>query len=113
MIQVQNLGKSFGHLPVLRNVSFEAPDGSITGLLGANGAGKTTTLRMICGVLKPESVAIRVDDFPPPPARSSGSIGPARCSTTSASIRGSPSAKTCSTSEGYAECAGGPREARR
>jgi sodium transport system ATP-binding protein len=64
MIQVQNLGKSFDHRPVLRNVSFEAPDGSITGLLGANGAGKTTTMRMICGVLKPETGAIRVDDLP-------------------------------------------------
>jgi len=64
MIQVQNLGKSFDHRPVLRNVSFDAPDGSITGLLGANGAGKTTTMRMICGVLKPETGAIRVDDLP-------------------------------------------------
>jgi sodium transport system ATP-binding protein len=64
MIQVQNLGKSFDHRPVLRNVSFDAPDGCITGLLGANGAGKTTTMRMICGVLKPETGAIRVDDLP-------------------------------------------------
>lgn len=64
MIQVQNLGKSFDHRPVLRNLSFEAPDGCITGLLGANGAGKTTTLRMICGVLKPETGAILVDDLP-------------------------------------------------
>ncbi len=61
MIQVQNLCKSFGNLQVVRGLSFKAPDGAITGLLGANGAGKTTTLRMICGVLQPESGAVRID----------------------------------------------------
>src|ERR1700692_30709 len=62
MIQVQKLRKSFDHRTVVRDVSFEAPDGAITGLLGANGAGKSTTLRMICGVLKPESGTVVVDD---------------------------------------------------
>jgi sodium transport system ATP-binding protein len=47
---------------VVQNLSFEAADGAITGLLGANGAGKSTTLRMICGVLKPESGTVTVDD---------------------------------------------------
>ena len=60
MIKVQNLGKSFNNRPVVRNLSFEAPDGAITGLLGANGAGKTTTLRMICGVLHAESGSVSV-----------------------------------------------------
>ena len=55
MIQVQNLVKSFNNRPAVRSLSFTAPDGAITGLLGANGAGKTTALRMICGVLKPDS----------------------------------------------------------
>jgi sodium transport system ATP-binding protein len=62
MINVQNLGKSFDRRPVVRSLSFTAPDGAITGLLGANGAGKTTTLRMICGVLQPESGSVIVDD---------------------------------------------------
>ncbi|MGA3043371.1 MAG: ATP-binding cassette domain-containing protein [Bryobacteraceae bacterium] len=61
MIQVQNLAKSFHNQPVVRNLSFTAPDGAITGLLGANGAGKTTTLRMICGVLQPDSGSVTVD----------------------------------------------------
>ncbi|HXM45769.1 MAG TPA: ATP-binding cassette domain-containing protein [Bryobacteraceae bacterium] len=61
MIQVQNLVKSFDNRPALRSLSFRAPDGAITGLLGANGAGKTTTLRMICGVLQPESGSVTVD----------------------------------------------------
>jgi sodium transport system ATP-binding protein len=62
MINVQELGKSFDRRSVVRKLSFRAPDGTITGLLGSKGAGKTTTLRMICGVLKPDSGSILVDD---------------------------------------------------
>jgi sodium transport system ATP-binding protein len=65
MIQVQDLYKSFDGRPVVDHLSFQAPDGTITGLLGSNGAGKTTTLRMICGILKPESGDIRIDDAAP------------------------------------------------
>ena len=61
MITIEKLEKSFSGRPVVRGLSFEAHDGAITGLLGANGAGKTTTLRMICGVLKPESGRITID----------------------------------------------------
>ncbi len=43
------------------DVSFSAPDGSITGLLGPNGAGKTTTLRMLAGLIKPDGGEMRVD----------------------------------------------------
>lgn len=62
MIQVQNLEKSFDGRPVVKKLSFQAPNGAITGLLGANGAGKTTTLRMICGVLQPDSGSLVIDD---------------------------------------------------
>jgi sodium transport system ATP-binding protein len=61
MIKVLELGKSFAGRPAVRHLSFEAPDGAITGLLGSNGAGKTTTLRMICGVLQPDSGSITID----------------------------------------------------
>jgi sodium transport system ATP-binding protein len=61
MVKIENLGKSFEGRLVVKNLSFQASDGSITGLLGANGAGKTTTLRMIGGVLKPDSGSICVD----------------------------------------------------
>jgi sodium transport system ATP-binding protein len=61
MIRIEDLRKSFDGRFVVKSLSFQAPDGSITGLLGANGAGKTTTLRMICGLLKPDSGSIRVD----------------------------------------------------
>jgi sodium transport system ATP-binding protein len=62
MIEVQGLEKSFDSRLVVRKLSFQAPDGAITGLLGSNGAGKTTTLRMICGVLKSDSGSILIDD---------------------------------------------------
>ena len=61
MITLNKLGKSFDGRLVVNDLSFEASDGAITGLLGANGAGKTTTLRMICGLLKPSSGSIHVD----------------------------------------------------
>jgi ABC-type multidrug transport system ATPase subunit len=53
MIQVRHLSKAFGRVIAVKGLSFDAPDGAITGLLGPNGAGKTTTLRMISGVLRP------------------------------------------------------------
>lgn len=62
MIKLEKLRKSFNGRPVLRDLSFAAPDGEITGLLGVNGAGKTTTLRTICGVLQPESGSVTIDD---------------------------------------------------
>jgi sodium transport system ATP-binding protein len=61
MVEVRNLRKRFGSLTAVDGVSFAAPDGQITGLLGENGAGKTTTLAMIGGVLKPDAGSIRID----------------------------------------------------
>lgn len=65
MIQVQKLQKEFKGRIAFKDLSFEAPDAAITGLLGSNGAGKTTTLRMICGVLKPDAGSISVDGTTP------------------------------------------------
>jgi len=61
MIEVQNLHKQYGRIEAVKSLSFRAPDGAITGLLGPNGAGKTTTLRMIAGVLKPDSGSVQAD----------------------------------------------------
>jgi sodium transport system ATP-binding protein len=55
------LEKRFGHHHAVSDVSFEAPDGAITGLLGCNGAGKTTTLAMIAGALTPDAGSVSVD----------------------------------------------------
>jgi sodium transport system ATP-binding protein len=55
MIEAFGLSKRFGKIHAAREVSFAARDGEITGLLGANGAGKSTCLRMLYGVLTPDS----------------------------------------------------------
>jgi sodium transport system ATP-binding protein len=60
MIDVRNVHKRFGTVAAVSGVSFTAPDGCITGLLGRNGAGKTTTLAMTCGLLRPDRGDIQV-----------------------------------------------------
>jgi len=59
-IEVRNLSKSFGEVKAVNSISLDVEEGSIFGLLGPNGAGKTTTLRMIYGVLRPDSGYVRV-----------------------------------------------------
>jgi sodium transport system ATP-binding protein len=61
MIEASSLCKRFGTIEAVRDVSFRAADGEITGVLGPNGAGKSTTLRMIYGVLTPDGGSARVD----------------------------------------------------
>jgi sodium transport system ATP-binding protein len=61
MIKVEGIHKSFGKVRAVRGVSFEAPDGKITGLLGPNGAGKSTTLRVLYTVLKPDEGHASID----------------------------------------------------
>ena len=51
ILTVKHLNKSYGHQPVLRDVSFECAQGRIVGLVGANGAGKTTIMKAILGLL--------------------------------------------------------------
>ena len=60
MIEVTNLSKRFGATVAVRDISFTARDGHITGLLGENGAGKTTTLALICGLLQADGGSVRV-----------------------------------------------------
>ena len=61
MILVNDIHKSFGKVKAVRGVSFDAPDGKITGLLGPNGAGKSTTLRILYTVLKPDQGSATID----------------------------------------------------
>jgi sodium transport system ATP-binding protein len=63
MIEAAALSKRFGAIRAVREVSFRALNGEITGLLGPNGAGKSTTLRMLYGVLRPDSGSARIDDL--------------------------------------------------
>jgi sodium transport system ATP-binding protein len=61
LIEANLLSKRFGSIDAVRQVSLRAPDGEITGLLGPNGAGKSTTLRMLYGVLTPDSGSACID----------------------------------------------------
>ena len=63
MIEAAALSKRFGTIQAVREVSFRAANGEITGLLGPNGAGKSTTLRMLYGVLTPDGGSARIDDL--------------------------------------------------
>jgi ABC-2 type transport system ATP-binding protein len=55
VIDVQGLSKSFSSRKVVDEVSIQVAEGRICGFLGPNGSGKTTTLRMLCGLLTPDS----------------------------------------------------------
>ena len=52
LLELNDVGASYGQAPVLHGVSLSLPENGATGLLGANGAGKTTTLRAICGMVR-------------------------------------------------------------
>src|ERR671919_848620 len=54
-IDVRGLNKSFGKKHVVKDFSLQVRRGEIYGFLGPNGSGKTTSIRMICGLLKPDS----------------------------------------------------------
>jgi ABC-type branched-subunit amino acid transport system ATPase component len=53
ILQVENLGRRYGGVVAVQNVSFELFGGAITALIGPNGAGKTTTLNVISGLVPP------------------------------------------------------------
>ena len=54
-IVVEGLSKSFGELRAVDRISFNVRRGEIFGFLGPNGAGKTTTVRMLTGIIKPDT----------------------------------------------------------
>ena len=54
-IDVKGLSKSFGGREVVHDLSMQVKRGSIYGFLGPNGSGKTTTIRILCGLLTPDS----------------------------------------------------------
>lgn len=61
MLEVSGLTRRYGGLLAVDRVSFSCAPGEILGYLGPNGSGKSTTIRMIVGLLEPESGTIRLD----------------------------------------------------
>ncbi len=64
MIQVEQVSKKFGDAYVLKDVSFEAEEGLVYGLVGYNGVGKTTLMKVIGGIYRPDSGTVRINGEP-------------------------------------------------
>ena len=60
VIELSHVSKRFGRTPVLRDLSLRVPAGKTYAFLGRNGAGKTTSIRMMLGLLRPDSGTVRV-----------------------------------------------------
>src|SRR5690606_26595016 len=60
IVEVEELGRSFGEKVALDRVSFTAEIGKVHGLVGANGAGKTTLLKHLLGLLRAQTGSVRV-----------------------------------------------------
>lgn len=59
-IEVKNVTKHFGNNTALNGISFEINCGDSVSLIGPNGAGKTTTLRILSGILRPDSGTVKI-----------------------------------------------------
>lgn len=77
-VAVHDLSKRFGAVQAVAHVSFGAPRGAITALLGPEGAGKTTTLGMLLGLVRPDTGRATICGTPlralPAPARAVGAV---------------------------------------
>jgi ABC-2 type transport system ATP-binding protein len=64
MLRLDGIHRTFGDRLVLDDVGFEVQRGKLTGFVGGNGAGKTTTMRIVLGVLTPDSGTVTFDGRP-------------------------------------------------
>ncbi len=64
MIEIIGVSKTYGgRVKAVDNLSLTVEPGSIFGFLGPNGAGKTTTIKLVAGIIRPDSGTIRVNGF--------------------------------------------------
>src|SRR5262249_35927951 len=64
MIELRGVTKRFGTKCAVDRLDLDVKAGELVAFLGPNGAGKTTTIKMICGLLAPDSGTLRVGEFP-------------------------------------------------
>lgn len=64
MIEVKNIQKNFDGIKAIDDITATIEEGHVFGLIGTNGAGKSTFMRILCGVLKPDSGEVYVDGEP-------------------------------------------------
>jgi phospholipid/cholesterol/gamma-HCH transport system ATP-binding protein len=65
MIQIENLSKSFGPVPVLRDVSLEIREGETFAVIGRSGSGKSVLLKHLIGLLRPDGGRVLIDGTDP------------------------------------------------
>jgi ABC-2 type transport system ATP-binding protein len=63
LLSIRNLTRAFGAITAVDHLSLDIQPGELFGLIGPDGAGKTTAMRMLLGILKPDSGEGRVGDF--------------------------------------------------
>lgn len=61
MLELKKIGKSFNHVHVVKKISFTVRPGEILGYMGPNGAGKSTTIKMLAGLLEPDTGGVELD----------------------------------------------------
>ena len=64
MIQINNITKVYSKkVKAVDQLTLTIPDGKIVGFIGPNGAGKTTAIKMMCGILKPDTGNVLLNGF--------------------------------------------------
>ena len=65
MIEVRDIKKQYGELPILKGISFQVKKGEIISIVGSSGAGKTTLLQILGTLDKPSSGSFSIDGVDP------------------------------------------------
>ncbi len=65
MIKVSGISKSYNNdsVKAVDDLTFTIEDGEIVGIIGPNGSGKTTTIKMMTGIIKPDSGSVKIGDY--------------------------------------------------
>ncbi|MGM0126092.1 ABC transporter ATP-binding protein [Enterococcus sp. AZ194] len=62
-LKIEQVTGGYGHIPVLKDISFDVNNGEMVGLIGLNGAGKSTTIKNVIGLLTPQKGKVTIDEL--------------------------------------------------